>query len=108
MRRRSLPCLLSVLNTHSRATFRPSSPNYGDVFVNDAARQRLRINSARHWTDKVEHRLQHTQARWERQGGRESLSKGGGSHAATLPSVPAFCTKYAQQDRLQTLVANKR
>ena len=79
MRRRSLPCLLSVLNTHSRASFRPSSPNYDDVFVNDAARQRLRINSARHWTDKVEHRLRTPETRtWP--SGRKYLQPHSGGH----------------------------
>ena len=39
--------------TLSRANFGPSSPNYDDIFVNDAARQRLRINSARHWLDRT-------------------------------------------------------
>ena len=48
----------------------------------------------------------HTQARWVRQGGGESLSTRGDGHAATLPSVPASCTEYAQQGPLSTLVAN--
>ena len=36
--------IITIIIIISRAPFRPSSPNYGDVFVNDAARQRLRIN----------------------------------------------------------------